>query len=169
MELNSPVPSAWLEFDLNAGLGVATLLGLLLELDWEMSGQAARLRTHGIICLASATVTETVTETVTVTVTVPIIGPYLQLNGTRKDPLHIFEAPSALIGFIGAGLIVFGKGRIKNLATAVHLWLTAVICIACGAALWPLVVASALILVIMLTLLGLVERRILTESDGSFE
>lgn len=147
MELNPPVLVHWLDLDMLSRLGAAAILGLLLGLDRELHGHAAGLRTHGIICLASAAMT------------VAIIALYLQLNGSRMDPLRIFEATGTFIGFIGAGLIVFSKGEIRNLTTAAHLWLTAVIGIACGAALWPLVLVSAIIAVILLTLLGVVERR----------
>ena len=65
--------------------------------------------------------------------TVSILALYYQLGGERMDPLRMFEAAGAFIGIIGAGLIVFSKGEVKNLTTAAHLWLTAVIGIACGA------------------------------------
>ena len=67
------------------------------------------------------------------------------------DPLRIFEATGAFIGIIGAGLIVFSKGEVKNITTAAHLWLTAVIGIACGAAQWPLVAIAAVIGLLMLS------------------
>lgn len=154
MELNAPVLLHWLDWDLVVRLGVAGILGLLLGLDREWQGHAAGLRTHGLICFASAAMT------------VAIIALYFQLEGTRMDPLRIFEATGAFIGIIGAGLIVFSKGEVKNLTTAAHLWLTAVVGIACGAALWPLVAIAAVISVIMLTLLGFAEKRLLRGSKG---
>lgn len=60
---------------------------------------------------------------------------------------------------------MFSKGEIKNLTTAAHIWLAAVIGIACGAALWPLVVSATVIAVIMLSLLGILERRWLNPQD----
>ncbi|MGE4304008.1 MAG: MgtC/SapB family protein [Novosphingobium sp.] len=154
MELNEPILLHWLDWDLIARLGIAAILGLLLGLDREWQGHAAGLRTHGLICFASAAMT------------VAIIALYFQLEGARMDPLRIFEATGAFIGIIGAGLIVFSKGEVKNLTTAAHLWLTAVVGIACGAALWPLVAIAALISVIMLTLLGFVEKRLFPETEG---
>ncbi|MBX7502272.1 MgtC/SapB family protein [Qipengyuania sp. YG27] len=154
MELNDPVLIHWLDLDMLTRLGVAAALGLLLGLDREWQGHAAGLRTHGLICFASAAMT------------VAIIALSYQLNGTRMDPLRIFEATGAFIGIIGAGLIVFGKGEVKNLTTAAHLWLTAVVGIACGAALWPLVGIAAVISVVMLTLLGFVEKRWFPEAEA---
>ena len=153
MELNEPVLAHWIDLDLFTRLGVAALVGLLLGIDREARGRAAGLRTHGLVCFAAAAMT------------VSLLGLYLQLGGQRADPLRVFEATGAFIGIIGAGLIVFSKGRVKNLTTAAHLWLTAVIGIACGAAQWPLVVIGSAISVLMLTVLGLVERKWFPDED----
>ena len=146
MELNPPILAFSLDWDLVLRLGMAAVLGLLLGLDREVRGHDAGLRTHGLICFAAAAMT------------VSVIALYMQLEGERMDPLRIFEATGAFIGIIGAGLIVFSKGEVKNLTTAAHLWLTAVIGIACGAAQWPLVVICTLISLLMLTVVGVVER-----------
>ena len=153
MQLNDPVLVHWIDYDLLTRIGVAAVLGLLLGLDREFRGRAAGLRTHGLICVSAAAMT------------VSIISLYNQLGGERMDPLRVFEATGAFIGIIGAGLIVFSKGRVKNLTTAAHLWLTAVIGIACGAGQWPLVVIGAVISIVMLTVLGLVERRFFPDED----
>ena len=153
MPLNDPVLIHWVDLDLLVRLGTAAVLGLLLGLDREARGHAAGMRTHGIICFAAAAMT------------VSIISLYYQLDGPRMDPLRIFEATGAFVGIIGAGLIVFSKGQVKNLTTAAHLWLAAVIGIACGAGQWPLVVIGAVISVIMLTVLRVIERRWFPDED----
>lgn len=154
IELNPPLLSDWLDLDMLARLGVAAVLGLLLGLDREMHGHSAGLRTHGLICFASSAMT------------VAVLAIYYQLDGPRMDPLRIFEATGAFIGIIGAGLIVFSKGEVKNLTTAAHLWLTAVVGIACGAALWPLVGIAAVVSVIMLTVVGIAEKKLFPDDDG---
>ena len=146
MPLNDPILIHWIDLDLLMRLGVAAVLGLLLGLDREIRGHAAGMRTHGLICFSAAAMT------------VSIVSLYYQLDGERMDPLRVFEATGAFIGIVGAGLIVFSKGQVKNLTTAAHLWLTAVIGIACGAAQWPLVVICTLISLLMLTVVGVVER-----------
>lgn len=147
MELNDPVISNWFDLDLLSRLVVAAVLGLLLGLDRELRGHAAGMRTHGLICFAAAAMT------------VSIISLYQQLGGQRMDPLRVYEAAGAFIGIIGAGLIVFSKGQVHNLTTAAHLWLAAVIGIACGAAQWPLVAIASIISLLVLTLLRLVEPK----------
>lgn len=147
MELNPPVLIHWIDLDLLARLGIAAILGLLLGLDRELHDKAAGLRTHGLICFSTAMMT------------VSIIALNNAIASQRTDVLRIYEATGAFIGVIAAGLVVFSKGRLRNLTTAAHLWLTAVIGISCGAGQWPLVAIGALISLVMLTLLRLVERR----------
>jgi putative Mg2+ transporter-C (MgtC) family protein len=60
---------------------------------------------------------------------------------------------------------VFSKGEVKNLTTAAHLWLVTVVGIACGAGQWPLVMMCALVSLVMLTVLGLLERRFFPDKD----
>lgn len=147
MELNPPTLVHWIHVDLLMRLSVAAGLGLLLGLDRELRGHAAGLRTHGLVCFTAAAMT------------VSIIALYNQLGGERMDPLRVFEATGSFIGIIGAGLIVFSKGRIKNLTTAANLWLVAVIGIACGAGQWPLVAIGVGVSLIMMTFLWFVETR----------
>jgi putative Mg2+ transporter-C (MgtC) family protein len=147
MELNPPILVHWVDLDLLSRLCVAALLGLLLGLDREIRGHAAGMRTHGLICFSAAMMT------------VSVVALYGQLGGDGMDPLRIFEATGAFIGIIGAGLIVFSRGEVHNLTTAAHLWLAAVIGIACGAAQWPLVAIGCIISVVMLTLLRIAERK----------
>lgn len=154
MELNEATLLHGFDFAVVSRLGSAAIVGLLLGLDRELRGHSAGMRTHGIVCFASAAMT------------VSMIALYLQFGGAGLDPLRIFEATGAFIGIIGAGLIVFSKGEVKNLTTAAHLWLAAIVGIACGAGQWPVVVIAGIIAVIMLTVLGYVERRWFPDTEG---
>ena len=153
MELNEPILVHWIDTDVLLRIGVAALLGLLLGLDREVRGRAAGLRTHGLICVSAATMT------------VSIIALYNQVGAERADVLRVFEATGSFIGIVGAGLIVFSKGKVKNLTTAAHLWLTAVVGIACGAGQWPLVAMLAATSIVMLTVLGLLARKYWPDED----
>ena len=153
MELNQPVLIHTIDLDLLSRLGIAAVLGLVLGLDRELRGHAAGLRTHGLICFAAAAMA------------VSMIALYNQLGGRQMDPLRIFEATGTFIGIIGAGLIVFSKGQVKNLTTAANLWLVAVIGIACGAGQWPLVAIGAGVSLILTTLFWFLETRLLADSE----
>lgn len=147
MPLNPAIPLSGLEWELLLRLGMATLLGLLLGLDRELRGHPAGLRTHGLICLAAAALTAS------------MLGLYTSMPMANGDPLRLFEATGAFVGIVGAGLIVFNKGEVHNLTTAVHLFLTAVIGVACGAAQWPLVATAAPLGLVVLTCLSLIEPK----------
>jgi putative Mg2+ transporter-C (MgtC) family protein len=155
MELNAPILVHWVDLDLLTRLGIAAFLGLALGLDRELRGHAAGLRTHRLVCFTAAAMT------------VSIIALYNQLEGLRMDPLRIFEATGAFVGIIGAALIIFSKGEVKNVTTAVHLWLTAVIGIGCGAGQWPLVAIAAIISLVVLTVLGFMEARLFAKTEGN--
>ena len=148
MLLNQPVPVTALDGEILLRLGLAGVIGLLLGLDRELHRNPAGLRTHGLICFASAATT------------VAMIALYYQFDGERVDPLRLFEAVGAFVGLVGAGLVVFSRGEVKNLTTAAHIWLTSVVGIACGAGQWPLVALGVVASLAMITLLGLVERKL---------
>lgn len=149
MLLNPAIPLHALDTEILMRLGAAAVLGLLLGLDRELRGHAAGLRTHGLVCFSAALMT------------VVMLGLYFQLEHgqSRMDPLRVMESAGAFIGIIAAGLIVVSKGQVHNLTTAVHMWLAAMIGVACGAAQWPLVAVAVLVGVVMLTLLRIAERR----------
>lgn len=149
MQLNAAIPLHAFDIAILTRLGVAAVLGLILGLDRELRGYAAGLRTHGLVCFSAAVMT------------VSVMGLYHQLPGAegRMDPLRVMEGAGAFVGIIAAGLIVVSRGEVHNLTTAVHLWLAAVIGIACGAGQWPLVAMAALVAVIMVALLRFVEKR----------
>ena len=155
MELNEPVLVHWIHTDILLRIGIAAILGLLLGLDREVRGRAAGMRTHGLICVSAATMT------------VSMIALYNQMGGQGADVLRIFEATGAFIGIIGAGLIVFSKGEVKNLTTAANLWLVAVIGICCGAGQWPLVAIGVGVSVVMMTMLGFIEKRFFPATEKS--
>lgn len=148
MELNASTPLDWVDSEVLLRLGVAAIVGLLLGIDREVRGHAAGLRTHGLICFSAAAMM------------VSGIALFHQLDGERMDPLRLFEAAGAFIGIIGAGLIVFSKGQIHNITTAAHLWLAAVIGIACGAGQWPLVLIGTVMSLVMVTVLRFFEDKV---------
>ena len=148
MELNPSVPLHLIDGPILVRLGAAAILGLLLGLDRELRDHPAGMRTHGIICFTSALMT------------ISAISLHGQMGGEGNlDPLRVFEAAAAFSGIIAAGVIVFSRGKVRHITTAAHLWLAAMIGISCGAGQWPLVVSSAIVAVVMLSLLGIAERR----------
>jgi putative Mg2+ transporter-C (MgtC) family protein len=146
MQLNDAIPLTTLDSELLIRLGTATLLGLILGLDRELRGHDAGIRTHAIISLTAAVLT------------ISILSLYFQIEGVRFDALRLYEATTGFVGLMGAGLIVFSRGRLHNLTTAAHLWLASMIGIACGAGQWPLVATASVIGFVVLSVLHFIER-----------
>lgn len=148
MELNPSMEFEWPDAEIALRLGVATLAGLILGFDRELRGHAAGLRTHGMIALTSALMTVSATLL------------YYQFGGvhSKVDPLRIFEAMTAAIGIIAAGIIIVRGGDIHNLTSAAHVWLTATIGIASGAGQYPVVILGGLTALILLVVVRIVER-----------
>jgi putative Mg2+ transporter-C (MgtC) family protein len=151
MLLNPASPISAIDGEIALRLGVAAIVGLLFGLDREVRGHAAGMRTHGLVCFSAAVMT------------ISVISLYLQMGlqstNLRMDPLRIFEAVGSFVGIVGAGLIVFSKGRLHNLTTAANLWLAAVVGIACGAGQWPLVAIGTGISLFMVSVLRVVEDK----------
>lgn len=145
MELNPAFPLEFLDTEILMRLGVAALLGLIVGFDREWRGHAAGMRTHGLVCVAAAGMA------------VSVLALYNQLDAPRVDPLRMFEAAAGFIGIVGAGLIVFSRGKVHNLTTAAHLWLATVIGLACGLGQWPLVVVLGVISLVMISAMRVVE------------
>ncbi|MDJ0642116.1 MAG: MgtC/SapB family protein [Erythrobacter sp.] len=133
------IPGIWPE--LLARLGVATAVGMLLGLGREMGAHPAGIRTHAIIALSAALMT----------VSAILLSAQLDPQGQRMDVIRVFEGMATAAGILAAGLIIFKAGDVRNLTTAAHVWLTAVIGIACGAGQYILVgIAAALGLLVMI-------------------
>lgn len=157
MELNPDVPLTALDWHVALRLIVASLVGLALGIDRELKGNAAGLRTHGLLCLGGALAT--------------VIGLslYYQLGGedSRMDVLRVLQALATAIGIIAAGAVFIRGGTARNMTSAAHIWLTTIVGVACGAGLYPVVLVVTVLALGMLTVLQLVERRLFGESKPS--
>ena len=133
-------------------LGIATLAGLLLGLDQEMRGMPAGLRTHGLVALSSAAIT------------VSAFQMYAQLGPEAEvDPLRVTQGLAQAIGFIAAGIIFASRGTVRNVTTAANLWLASAIGIAAGAAQFDIVGIAFALGLLLLVVVGQVERRLLPD------
>ncbi|HZG47325.1 MAG TPA: MgtC/SapB family protein [Allosphingosinicella sp.] len=136
-------------------LSLATLAGLLLGFDRELKGLPAGLRTHGLVALSSAAIT------------VSAFQMYQQLGpqGTHIDPLRVTQGLAQAIGFIAAGIIFASRGVVRNVTTAANLWLASAIGIAAGAAQFELVGVAFVLGILLLIVVGAIERRLIPQPD----
>lgn len=120
-----------MEQDLNilVRAAVAVLLGGVLGWERESSGKSAGIRTHMLICLASALFVALA----------EIFIPHFKAGDDevpemRYDPIRILEAVVTGVSFLGAGMIFVSGGghRVKGLTTAAAILVTAAVGIMVG-------------------------------------
>lgn len=137
-------------------LALATLCGLALGIDRELKGIAAGLRTHAMISLSSAVIT----------LSAFMIHDELNAtSGESVDPLRVIQGLAQAIGFIGAGAIFVARDNVRNLTTAVNMWLAAAVGIAAGAGQELLAIVATTFGFFVLTVLRSVEHAILRRVD----
>ena len=129
---------------------IATGLGALIGLQRELSGKPAGLRTNLLICLGAALITH-----VSLAVTARLgVG----------DPARIAAQIVAGIGFLGAGTIMRSQHAVHGLTSAATIWVVAAVGLTVGAGFERQAAFAAVIIVLALSLLGRVERRLLGQS-----
>lgn len=128
-----------------APLAASVVAGGLIGFERELHGRPAGLRTHVLVCLASAAL---------------MLAPAHQelwLDGAQMelvqaDPLRMAQGIMTGIGFLGAGAIVRSGMSVHGLTTAGSLWVTAGIGILFGIefpeAAWIATVLALLVLTI---------------------
>lgn len=139
-----------LPIDLLGRLALAVLLGGIVGVERELSGKPAGLRTNILICLGSALLMD-------LSITVAALG-----EGRFGDPARIAAQVVTGVGFLGAGTIMQARGEVVGLTTAATIWVVAAIGLAVGAGHRAEAIAAALLVTLVLTALGWLERWMLS-------
>ena len=148
-------------FSVAAGrLTLAVVLCGAIGFEREGRGKPAGLRTHILVGIAACLFT--------------IVGQELaSLNygseaTIRVDPLRLIEAVTSGVAFRAAGIIFTGGGRVKNITTGASMWLAGAVGLACGAGQGLLAATAAALVVLIIAVIGAVERRVGPKGqDGS--
>ena len=122
-------------------LVIAGLMGGLIGLEREIRAKEAGVRTHFIVALGSALF---------------MIISQFAFDGKQHDAARVAAQVVSGIGFIGAGVIIFQRNVVRGVTTAAGLWVAAAIGLACGAGMYPLAIASALLTVACLEMMHFV-------------
>lgn len=125
-------------------LVIAAFLGGLIGLEREAGRRPAGLRTNMLVAVGSALFTTLSLHAF------PGIG----------DKGRIAAQIVSGIGFLGAGTLWRSQDAVKGLTTAASLWTVAAIGMAAGAGMGMLALASTILVLLILTLLQRVERKI---------
>jgi putative Mg2+ transporter-C (MgtC) family protein len=140
-----------LPFDLLGRLALAVLLGGIVGIERELSGKPAGLRTNILICLGSALLMD-------LSITLGMLDGEVRVG----DPARIAAQVVSGIGFLGAGTIMQARGEVVGLTTAATIWVVAAIGLAVGAGHRAEAIAAALLVTLVLTALGWLERWMLS-------
>ena len=123
---------------------LACLLGGVVGLQREINRKAAGVRTNLLICMGSAFFT--------------LLSAVLA-GDANPDKGRVAANIVQGIGFLGAGLILHNRNRVSGLTSAAGVWAVASIGMACGAGLYAAAAAATVIVMIVLEMVGVLERR----------
>lgn len=144
--------STWLPFPVIAArLALAAVLGGLIGIEREWRNRPAGLRTHILICVATAAIAVLAIE---ITHVDDFAGQEI-----RIDPLRLIEATTAGVAFLAAGLIFFNKGTVQGLTTGAGMWLAGATGLGVGLGFWQIAVLATLIALVVLGVLQMFESK----------
>jgi putative Mg2+ transporter-C (MgtC) family protein len=138
-----------------ARLLAALALGAVIGMEREHQRKPAGLRTHMLVSMAAC---------LFILVSQQLAHlPFGNEELKRIDPLRLIEAVTAGVAFLAAGVIFTSGGEVRNITTGASMWLAGAIGLACGSGQMPLAAMTAVIVVVVLTLLRLLEHRMGTK------
>jgi len=137
------------ELDIILRLVVSAALGAVIGFERERQGQPAGLRTHIILVIGSA---------LAMMLSIKIAMDF-QPNVPNGDPGRLAAQVISGIGFLGAGAILRYGPTVKGLTTATSLWTMAIVGLAVGMGEFLGAVAATALLLAVLVLLNLFEKR----------
>jgi putative Mg2+ transporter-C (MgtC) family protein len=138
----------------------ALAAGAVIGYERSFHGRPAGLRTHVLVCLASALLMfVTVFE-----------EQWVRNQGeARLDPTRMAQGIMTGIGFLGAGVIVKEGLNVRGLTTAASIWITAAIGILAGVGLYLPLVVSVVLALTVLSLFRWIEMRVPTQAYYNFD
>lgn len=130
---------------------LAAVLGSVIGLERGRKHRPAGVRTHTLVCVASALVMVT--------------NEQLMLAHGTGDPVRMGAQVISGIGFLGAGTILTDRqNRIKGLTTAAGLWASACIGLAVGGGFYIGGIVAAILILVIFTKLVDVEQHLVLRS-----
>ncbi len=121
-------------------LCLALLIGAIVGLERQLRHKAAGLRTHMLVCLASALFT-----------LIPLLIASKSSNFDADALSRVIQGITAGVGFLGAGEILRDAStseqrmEVRGLTSAAAIWVSAALGIAAGCGLWQLGLIGAIL------------------------
>jgi putative Mg2+ transporter-C (MgtC) family protein len=134
--------------------------GACIGYERSFHGRPAGLRTHVLVCMASA---------VLMLVTV-YEDHWVRIAGeARLDPTRMAQGIMTGIGFLGAGVIVKEGLNVRGLTTAASIWITAAIGVLAGVGLYVPMLFSVVLTLMVLSVFRWIEMRVPTQAYYYFD
>src|SRR5262245_29807873 len=138
----------------------ALVAGALIGYERSFHGRPAGLRTHVLVCLASALL---------MLVTVYWDHWVRTAGDSRLDPTRMAQGIMTGIGFLGAGVIVKEGLNVRGLTTAASIWITAGIGVLAGVGLYLPLIISVILTLLVLSVFRWIEMRVPTQAYYNFD
>jgi len=138
-----------LDFRSIIALAVALLLGALVGLERSVAGKTAGMRTFALVSMGS---------TLFVIIARMMVADFLGPDSADAI-LRVIASVITGIGFLGAGLIIFGNQEVKGLTTAAGLWVSAGIGVAVGMGFYLISITAVLLTLFTLRVLWYIEHK----------
>ena len=148
------------DFEMLLRLLAALAAGGLIGYERSFHGRPAGLRTHVLVCLASA---------VLMLVTVYEDHWVRTTGDSRLDPTRMAQGIMTGIGFLGAGVIVKEGLNVRGLTTAASIWITAAIGVLAGVGLYLPMVFAVIMTLIVLSVFRWIEMKVPTQAYYYFD
>lgn len=120
-----------LRWDMAGQIALAGLLGAIIGLERAWHGHPAGLRTNSLVAVGACLFT-----------ILSISG--FPLHGAAQDTARIAAQIVSGIGFLGAGVVLQSKNRVRGVTTAATIWLVAAVGMSIGAGAYFLAVFTTL-------------------------
>jgi putative Mg2+ transporter-C (MgtC) family protein len=133
---------------------LSVVLSGLIGLERQIQRRTAGLRTHILVSLGSCLIMLT---------SLYVFDIYK--NQVPLDPTRIAAGVITGIGFLGAGTIIREREGVKGLTTAASLWVVSGIGLAIGCGFYSAGVATTAIALLVLFLLGRVEKIVFNKEE----
>ncbi len=115
---------------------IAVLVGGFIGLERESANRPAGLRTHILVCVASALVMD--------------MNLIMAQTFVNADPMRLGAQVISGMGFLGAGTIIKEGATVKGLTTAAGLWSVACLGLVVGAGQYLMAIFATLVMLITL-------------------
>ncbi|OGN13374.1 MAG: hypothetical protein A3J47_00995 [Candidatus Yanofskybacteria bacterium RIFCSPHIGHO2_02_FULL_43_22] len=129
-------------------VAVAALLGAVVGFERELARKVAGIRTHALVCLASALFTS---------ISVDAFKEYIGSVG--YDPSRIISNIIVGIGFIGAGAILRHGSKVEGTTTAASLWAIAAVGVTVGVGLFKEAIVITALIYAVLYIVWFIEQK----------